>query len=144
QRVVCATATAGERGTPDPGTWPPERLGRVRRWEAAAAMAVLGVAEHHILGLPDGGLADPDHQPTGAAWAGRLLDEVAPDTILTFGADGMTGHADHGAVHRWVTAAWRQRGCPGRLLHATATVEHLDRFRDLYEQWDMYMTEDRP
>lgn len=57
QRVVCLSATAGEHGTPDPVAWPPARLGLVRRWEAAAAMAVLGVDEHRILGLPDMGLA---------------------------------------------------------------------------------------
>ncbi len=50
QRVVCVSATAGERGTSDPATWPPARLGRVRRWEAAAAMAVVGVAEHRFFG----------------------------------------------------------------------------------------------
>src|SRR5688572_29231575 len=62
QRVVCVSATAGERGTDDPVSWPPERLGRVRQWEASAAMAILGVADHRFLGLPDGGLAglDPD------------------------------------------------------------------------------------
>src|SRR5688500_14715413 len=62
-RVVCVSATAGELGTPDPVAWPPDRLGRLRRWETAAAMAVLGVAEHRFLGLPDGGLAkvDPTH-----------------------------------------------------------------------------------
>jgi LmbE family N-acetylglucosaminyl deacetylase len=142
QRVVCASATAGEHGTADPATWPPTRLGQVRRWEAAAAMAVLGVTEHHIFGLPDGGLADHDHQ--GVAWAGRLLDDVAPDTILTFGPDGMTYHPDHIAVHRWVTQAWHQLGRRARLLYATTTVEHLDRFRDLYEQWNVYMTDERP
>src|SRR5262245_103589 len=56
-RVTCVSATAGEQGTDDPVAWPPERLGRVRRWEAAAAMAVLGVADHRFLDLPDGGLA---------------------------------------------------------------------------------------
>ena len=60
QRVVCVSATAGECGTDDPVTWPPERLGRVRRWEAAAAMAVLGVREHRIIGLPDGRLTECD------------------------------------------------------------------------------------
>ncbi|MHD0282738.1 PIG-L deacetylase family protein [Rhodococcus aetherivorans] len=142
RRVVCASATAGEHGTADPRSWPPERLGRVRRWEAAAAMAVLGVEEHHVLGLPDGALAE--HEDTGLAWAGRLLDDVRPGTILTFGADGMTYHPDHTAVHRWVTRAWRDRGCRSRLLYATPTVEHLDRFRDLYEEWGMYMSDERP
>ena len=142
QRVVCASATAGEHGTADPARWPPARLGRVRRWEAAAALAVLGVDEHRVQGLPDGGLADLDEE--GVAWAGGLLDGIEPDTILTFGPDGITYHPDHIAVHRWTTEAWRRRGCRSRLLYATPTVEHLDRFRDLYEEWDMYMSDERP
>ncbi len=142
QRVVCVSATAGELGTPDPRSWPPARLGQVRRWEAAAAMSVLGVDEHHILGLPDGGLAD--HDLAGAAWASRLIDDVRPDTILTFGPDGVTFHADHLAVHRWVTKAWEDAGRSARLLYAAPTVEHLDEFGELYEEWDMYMSDERP
>ena len=72
-------------------------------------MSVLGVDEHHIYGLPDGALAD--HEQAGLAWAGRLLDVVRPDTVLTFGPDGITFHPDHIAVHRWVTQAWADRGC---------------------------------
>jgi LmbE family N-acetylglucosaminyl deacetylase len=142
QRVVCASATAGEHGTHDPKTWPPDRLGPVRRWEAAAAMAVLGVDEHHVFGLPDGQLSD--HQAEGLAWADRLLIDVDPDTILTFGPDGMTYHPDHIAVHRWVSEAWQRQGCRGRLLYATTTVDHIAEFGDLYEQWNMYMSDERP
>lgn len=142
QRVVCTSATAGEHGTGDPITWPPDRLGAVRRWEASAAMAVLGVVEHEILGLPDGTLAE--HDDEGVAWAGRLLDDVVPDTILTFGPDGITFHPDHLAVHRWVTDAWQRRGCPGRLLYATTTFEHLARHGARYEDWAVYMTDERP
>jgi LmbE family N-acetylglucosaminyl deacetylase len=142
QRVVCASASAGEHGTTDPGTWPPSRLGQVRRFEAAAAMAILGVREHRLLGLPDGALAD--HDDDGVAWAGRLIEEIQPDTILTFGPDGVTFHPDHVAVHRWVTEAWKQRGCGPRLLYATPTVEHLDRYRERYEDWGMYMSDARP
>ncbi len=142
QRVVCVSATAGEHGTDDPTAWPPSRLGEVRRWEAAAAMAVLGVDEHHILGLPDGGLEGRDAE--GLAWVGQLIDDVNPDTILTFGPEGVTYHPDHIAVHRWVTAAWSQRDRPCRLLYAASSAEHLDRFRDLYEEWNIYMTDERP
>lgn len=142
QRVVCVSATAGEHGTADPDTWPPDRLGRVRRWEAAAAMAVLGVDEHRLLGLPD--LCLDDHDDRGIDLVGRLIDEIAPDTVLTFGPDGATYHPDHLAVHRWVTTAWDERGRPGRLLYATATVDHLARFRDVYEEWGMYMSDERP
>jgi LmbE family N-acetylglucosaminyl deacetylase len=142
QRVVCATATAGEQGTSDPAMWPPARLGRIRRWEAAAALAVLGVGEHHILGLPDGALAE--HLDQGVAWVEQLLVEVAPDTILTFGADGATFHPDHIALHHWVTEAWERLGRPARLLYAAMTDEHLDRFGRGYEQVGVYMTDERP
>jgi LmbE family N-acetylglucosaminyl deacetylase len=142
QRVVCATATAGELGTPDPVTWPPERLARVRRWEATAAMAVLGVDEHEIAGMPDGGLAELD--PQGLAWACELLERVRPDTVVTFGPDGGTFHPDHIAVHRWVTAAWEAQGRACRLLYAAMTTEHLAEFGERYEQWNVYMTDARP
>jgi LmbE family N-acetylglucosaminyl deacetylase len=142
QRVVCATATAGERGTSDPVTWPPARLDRIRRWEATAALAVLGVGEHHILGLPDGALAD--HRAQGVAWVEQLLVEVAPDTIVTFGPDGATFHPDHLAVHQWVTDAWERLGRPARLLYAAATLEHLTRFGEVYEQVGIYMADQRP
>jgi LmbE family N-acetylglucosaminyl deacetylase len=142
QRVVCAAATAGERGTPDPDTWTPVRLGRVRRWEAAAAMTVLGVTEHLILGLPDGCLAG--HRDRGLAWVEQLLDDVAPDTILTFGPDGITFHPDHIEVHHWVTEAWGRSGRSARLLYATTTREHLGRFGDTYERCGVYMTDRRP
>jgi LmbE family N-acetylglucosaminyl deacetylase len=141
-RVVCATATAGERGTDDPGRWPPERLGAVRRHEAAAAMAVLGVAEHHVLGLPDGELAGLGRR--GAAAVDRLLDEVDPDTMVTFGPDGSTFHPDHIAVHRWAADAWERSGRCFRLLVTANTVEHQARFRDRYERWGVYMTDERP
>jgi LmbE family N-acetylglucosaminyl deacetylase len=142
QRVVCVSVTAGEHGTPRPDVWPPERLERVRRWEAAAAMAVLGVEEHRILGLPDGALAAND--AVGVDLVGDLLDEIRPDTILTFGPDGITFHPDHIAVGRWATVAWRRGGQPCRLLYAAASAGHLERFGALYDEWGVYMSDERP
>lgn len=142
RRVVCASATAGERGTSDPVGWPPTRLGRVRRWEAAAAMAVLAVEEHDVHDLPDG--AVEDHEEAGLCWASRLLRGIGADTVLTFGPEGMTYHPDHVAVHRWVTQAWHLDGCRARLLYATSTAEDLERFGHLYEEWGMYMSDQRP
>ena len=142
QRVVCASATAGELGTDDPVNWPPLRLASVRRWEARASMSVLGVTEHRVLAMPDGALSA--HDRSGMAWADCMLDHIRPDTILTFGPDGMTFHPDHVAVHRWVTHAWERRGRPCRLLYATSTTEHICRFGAYYEDWGMYMTDERP
>jgi LmbE family N-acetylglucosaminyl deacetylase len=143
QRVVCVSATAGERGTDNPQVWPPERLGAVRRFEAAAAMAILGVTDHRWLGHPDGGLADLD--PTGpVAQLADILTEVRPDTILTFGPDGGTFHPDHQTVSAWVRQAWQHAGRRGRVLHSTSTEEHMRTWGDRYEQWGVFMTDERP
>jgi LmbE family N-acetylglucosaminyl deacetylase len=143
QRVVCVSATAGELGTSDPDAWPPERLGRVRRWEASAAMAILGVTDHRWLGYADGALAElePDDPVDRIA---AILSEVRPDTILTFGPDGLTFHPDHRTVSGWVGLAWDRAGRPGRVLHATRTTEHLSEWRQRYEDWGVFMTDDRP
>lgn len=143
QRVVCVSATAGEHGTDDPDAWPPERLGRLRRWEARAAMTVLGVDDHRSLGLTDGRLAETEREGPIRAIA-DLLDEVRPDTILTFGADGITYHPDHRTISDWVTEAWRRQGARGRLLHAATSVSHLEIWSERYEAWGIYMTDERP
>lgn len=142
-RVVCVTATLGELGSPDPSRWPPTRLAYTRAAELRASLAALGVTEHRQLGLPDGGCGG---QPFDAV-VDRLtaiLDEVRPDTILTFGPDGLTGHGDHQAVSRWATEA-RSRACPqARLLYATTTGEFVDRWQDVYDQFDIFLTEGLP
>ncbi|HEX2296313.1 MAG TPA: PIG-L family deacetylase [Actinomycetota bacterium] len=104
QRVACVTATKGEKGSQDEKRWPPETIAETRAAELERALAVLGVREHHWLGYVDGECDRVDDEDA----AGRLraiVDAVAPDTILTFGPDGQTGHPDHLAVHRWVEAA---------------------------------------
>jgi LmbE family N-acetylglucosaminyl deacetylase len=77
-------ATRGEHGSDDPRRWPPDRLARTRDLEIAAAMAILGVDEHRCLGFEDGTLADRAHAE-GVGLVGELIDEVDPDTIVTFG-----------------------------------------------------------
>jgi LmbE family N-acetylglucosaminyl deacetylase len=142
-RVVCVSATAGELGTSDPLMWPPDRLGRLRRWETAAAMAVLGITDHRFLGLPDGGLAkvDPAH---GAGIVEALLEDIEPATILTFAPHGMTFHPDHIAVSDWVTTAWRRTGRRARLLHSVPDAAHHAEFAADYERWGVFMSEERP
>ena len=118
---TAATAWSASRQPPasaahlTPRRGPPHASAALRRWEAAAAMAVLGVTEHRILGYPDGELPAIDHE-AGVARMAALITEVAPDIIVTFGPDGTTFHPDHVTVHRWVTAAWERLQRPARLL----------------------------
>jgi LmbE family N-acetylglucosaminyl deacetylase len=53
----------------------------------------------------------------------RLIRELAADTVVTFGPDGVTGHTDYRAVSRWTThQAWAVSGARGRLLQATVSA----------------------
>jgi LmbE family N-acetylglucosaminyl deacetylase len=130
--VVCVTATRGERGTPDSRRWPPSRLAPVRDAELAASLAVLGVSAHRQLGYPDGGCAAVPADEAVDRLV-HVIAEVRPDTVLTFGPDGMTGHADHRTVCAWATAAVRRTepAMAPRLLYAAKTSLWCDRFEAL-------------
>jgi len=123
-RVVCVTATRGELGVTDPVRWPPEQLAAIREAEMVECLRLLGVREHHWLGYPDGGCAAIEPAEAVERLAG-LLDDVRPDTVLTFAADGQTGHPDHVAVHHWTRSAVRQTGV-GELLVVANTPEWLE------------------
>jgi LmbE family N-acetylglucosaminyl deacetylase len=121
-RVVVATATRGEHGTDNPDLWPPDHLARTREQEMAASLAHVDVREHHWLDYRDGGLQQIAAD-RGTEHIARLINTIRPDTIVTFGPDGMTGHPDHQAISGWVTTAWTETGRTARLWYATVTPE---------------------
>ncbi|HYO41246.1 MAG TPA: PIG-L family deacetylase [Nocardioidaceae bacterium] len=123
-RVVCVTATRGEAGGPVADAGARARLAELRTRELADALGVLGVEEHVWLDHPDGGCAAVDEEVA----VGQLLDvldDVRPDTLVTFGPDGFTGHRDHRTVSRWVDLALRRSAARPRLLHAVSTAGEL-------------------
>jgi LmbE family N-acetylglucosaminyl deacetylase len=132
--VACVTATAGDAGeSADEDRWPRARLSTIRRQELAASLAVLGIADHTWLDLPDGGLAEVD-RTTGVGLLAAVIERVQPDTVLTFGPDGITGHSDHVAVGDWAAQAAalvRRDRC--QVLAATKTPAWLATFADVNE-----------
>ncbi|HEY2203687.1 MAG TPA: PIG-L family deacetylase [Pseudonocardia sp.] len=142
-RVVCVTATLGERGTPDPARWPPHRLAAVRGHEVRASLAALDVAEHHLLGIADGGCASAPFDAM-VRHLGRVIDAVAPDTIVTFGPDGLTGHEDHQAVSAWATAARRITAPATRLIYATTTSAFVDLWEPARDAFDVFLADGLP
>lgn len=130
--VACVTATAGEAGaSSDEARWPLAELAGIRRAELAAALDVLGIADHTWLDLPDGGLASID-PAVGVALVREAIDRVRPDTVLTFGPDGMTGHPDHVVVAEWAErAAAEVMGDRCRVLAATRTRAVVDEFAEV-------------
>lgn len=122
QRVVCLTATKGEAGSQDEDRWPPARLAAIRAAELMESLRILGVTEHHWLGYPDGGCYRVEVDEVVSRLAG-ILDEVRPDTVLTFGPDGQTGHPDHIAVCDWTTRAVADAPTGTALYYSTVTPE---------------------
>ena len=129
--VACLTATAGGAGeSADEDRWPAARLEEIRRGELAASLAILGIDDHTYLNLPDGSLADVD-PAAGVDMVTAVITRVQPDTILTFGPDGMTGHTDHVTIGNWAVKAANDR-C--RVLAATKTPEWLETFAAINDQ----------
>jgi LmbE family N-acetylglucosaminyl deacetylase len=96
-RIHVAVLTRGDKGTEDP-TVDAEALAAVRAEETAAAGAVIGVAEQHLLGHPDGELEDaPPLRRELVELVRRVRPEVlvCPDpTALLFGST-YVNHRDH-------------------------------------------------
>jgi LmbE family N-acetylglucosaminyl deacetylase len=137
-RVVCVTATRGEGGSMDDEKWPPQMMGEVRTAELERCLAVLGVTEHEWLDLPDVDM-DTGLPEGGFARVRDLVASVQPDTILTFGPDGMTDHAAHKDVSRWATQAFREAGKPGSKIHyATVTPEWAEEFLPIWEPFNVF------
>ena len=109
--VVVVSATRGEAGESSiPGFDDPERLGEVREQELRNAMEHLGVTDTRLLGYRDSGMAGSAEAQHPRAFVRAPVDEVAatlaahirdlrPQTVVTFGPEGMYGHPDHLHMH---------------------------------------------
>ncbi len=139
RRVVCVTATRGEAA--DPERWPPADLAKIREAEIAACMEILGVADHRFFDYPDGGCAAADADEAADRIA-TIVDEVRPDTVLTFGPDGMTGHPDHIAVSDWTARAVARAGTGAALYFATKTPTWIAAFAASADEMGVMMDDD--
>ena len=118
-------------------------MARVREREWHASLAALGVTEHHLLGLTDGTCAAAPHDLIVAHLA-HIIGAVAPDTIVTFGPDGMTGHEDHQTVSAWATDAHALAAPDARLLYATTTEEFARDWEPDRQAFNVFLAEGLP
>jgi LmbE family N-acetylglucosaminyl deacetylase len=141
QRVVCVTATRGELGFPDDDPRSLEERMAVRESELRACLDILGVTDHRWMDYNDGSCHRvPLDEPVQTLC--DLFEEVQPDTVLTFGPDGQTGHVDHIATSRWTTHAFRRWARPNaRLLYAVMTPEWVADFMGATEMDQVMMVE---
>lgn len=110
-RTVVVTCTGGEAGENLAGIdLGHEPLVEHRRRELAAAIAILGVDEHHLLGYRDSGMVgtiDNDHPDCfhragldeAAVRLATIMRSVRPDAVVSDDAKGTYGHPDHIKAH---------------------------------------------
>jgi LmbE family N-acetylglucosaminyl deacetylase len=134
------TATRGQRGwkgtaQDDPG---PVALGEIRTAELAAAAEVLGIHGSWLFDHMDGALAHVDHEEITSEIA-RVVREVRPQVVVTFGPDGIYGHPDHIAISQFASAAvHRAASCDDSVdgsPHAVSKLYYMVATRDVLDTY---------
>lgn len=106
--VLCLTQGDGGQSA-DPGLGSRESVAAARVSELEASCRTLGTRPPHVLPYPDGGL-DAVDLPEAVGEIVRVIRQVRPGVVVTFGPDGVYGHPDHIALHKLVTPAFRSAG----------------------------------
>jgi LmbE family N-acetylglucosaminyl deacetylase len=134
-------ATSGGAGRiADPSLATRETLGAVREAEDVASWRALGFdPDVRFLRHPDGGLARIPREQL-VFEVRDLLEETAPEVVVTFGPDGITGHEDHVAIGAVATEAFHATRTSSsgrafsRLLHNVVPQSSLDRLNELFRE----------
>jgi LmbE family N-acetylglucosaminyl deacetylase len=140
QLTVIMATSGGAGRIADPSLATRETLGRVREAEDVASWKALGFdPDVRFLRHPDGGLARIPREQL-VFEVRDLLGETAPEVVVTFGPDGITGHEDHVAIGAVATEAFRATrtsstgGASSRLLHNVVPQSSLDRLNELLRE----------
>jgi len=98
-------ATRGEAGgIANPAIKATQPMSSLRERELRNACKHYGIKQLHLLDFLDGQTAVVP--PAEAVYKiVKILRELKPQVVMTFGPDGVYGHFDHLVVHRWATAA---------------------------------------
>lgn len=115
--VYLVTATRGEAGEiAEADLATSADLPLVREQELCCACEVYGIHPPRFLDYPDG-LLPLIHQGQAVGKVVRLIRDLRPQVVITFGPEGIYGHYDHIAVHRWTTIAVDMAADPGCFPH---------------------------
>ncbi|GAA0135827.1 hypothetical protein YSY43_26670 [Paenibacillus sp. YSY-4.3] len=110
-KAVLLTATRGEAGKSGRlGAMTSEQLAGIRDQELQQAGDILGIAEIEQLDLGDGKLREVKQEVLVDKIA-AFLNKHRAEVVVTFPADGISGHSDHIAIHHAVNTAVFSGAC---------------------------------
>lgn len=108
--VQLVIATLGEAGRiANPAIALTQPLSVLREQELRCACRAYGLENIHLLGYVDGQTTIAP-QSEAVYKIVKLMRRIKPQVIISFGPEGIYGHYDHLAVHRWATAAVQLAG----------------------------------
>lgn len=106
--VQVLTATRGQAGSRgDPPLCTPEELPAMREAELRCACKALGIQPPILLDYQDGQLSEADPERIVSEIL-AIVHELRPQFMLSFGADGLSGHSDHIAIGLAAAEAFRR------------------------------------
>jgi LmbE family N-acetylglucosaminyl deacetylase len=121
-KLLCLTH--GEKGYSDKATaYERQVLPHIRQAELARCCEVLGIQLLPLLDFPDGKLGE-FKAATLARPIAQAIRQHQPEIVLTFGADALTRHPDHLAIHHATTLAFQDAARPGTALFYAGLSEY--------------------
>jgi LmbE family N-acetylglucosaminyl deacetylase len=134
-KVQLVVVTDGEKGTqPHAGIPAGPELAKVRAEEARCSCRALGIEPPTFLGFKDGELGKQSRPPWGPlaevqGEIAKVLQQLRPDAVVTFGPEGAYGHPDHRLVGTVVTQLVQAgaEGAPARLFYPGFPKDRLPR-----------------
>jgi LmbE family N-acetylglucosaminyl deacetylase len=126
--VYLVIATDGSKGVREHAGVPAgDSLARVRAGETRCAARQLGIHPPMLLGFEDAGLASFASLQQLREDVRRVLGDLQPDAVISFGPEGGTGHPDHRLVGVVVTEVVQSGGpgIPQALYYASLPAERM-------------------
>ena len=126
--IICAT-----NGDSDPQftKHKTDVLGQIRPQELIASSKILGVKDVIFLNFKDGSLNNNSYHKLADALK-KTLKKHAPDTLLTYASNGISGHLDHVAVSLVTSYVFYRMPGVHKIMYLLELEEKMKRTRDEY------------
>lgn len=143
QKVVIVTATRGEAGVQDESRWPANRLAEIRTKESDASLRILGVTDRYWLDYPDGNCMNINLEEAASRIV-EIINKHQPNSVITFGPEGMTGHDDHKTASVWASVAIKSADSKAVIYHAMHTQSQYENMIEVDKKLNVYFNIDKP
>jgi LmbE family N-acetylglucosaminyl deacetylase len=121
--VHLVSITSGQKGTTPNTKLSGDELGAARGEELRCSAKSLGIHPPILLHYQDQGISPPRMMEEIAGKLRNIVNETKPQVIITWGADGVTGHLDHRVASNLATQVFQQRSLlqhrPRKLYYLT-------------------------